>query len=278
MGASFPVLLGGTLDTLYSFLASNPMQRYACFLLLALCLCCVTLSVRKGGRGGALLAVGALLGLGLCVALLGYLAWQGRLPMRAGISALFPSAAFLYCLFFFCAGPASTARDRSPKRTPAFLWAVVAVCLALSAGAGIQTARALNPPSDSEQEERAVIPVDLDAYALENPGVLIICDLSLTGDNRLFPDTAEGIPGNVMFWGGYPARSPSWLRQLAQYGIDGAAFTPLDFLRENVVLASTDGQPWESLITYIDESSEDGVEWEFYDEAGYIGFFQVCEE
>ncbi len=276
--APFSLRMTQALSTLRGFFTSNPLQQYACLLLLALCMFCLLGALRRKGAGKflALAAFFALLA-GLC--LLFYLAFRGRLPMRAAASVLFPGAVFLFQLCFLCLGaPLESPEPEKPAR-PSFLALVaLAACLLLSVGAGVQTAGMLNPPADPDAEAKADVPADLDAYALENPDLLIIYDLSLVSDQRLFPDTSAGIPGNVLFWGGYPARSPSWLYQLAQYGIDGNAFTPEDFFRENVVVASTDGQPWESLTAYLRENAESPVDWDFYDESGYIGFYQYYQE
>jgi hypothetical protein len=129
-----------------------------------------------------------------------------------------------------------------------------------------------------EAQDRLAAPDQLDEFAVDDPDVIIIYDLALgLSDGRLFPDTSGGIPGNTLFWGGWPARSPSWLYQLAQYGIDGGAFTAHDFLRENLVLASTDGEPWQSLVTYVSEIAGP-VDWEVYGMHGYVTFFQLYEE
>ena len=50
----------------------------------------------------------------------------------------------------------------------------------------------------------------LDEYALWNPDMLFIHDLTLAVDTRLFPDVSEGIPHNVVCWGGTCARPPRW--------------------------------------------------------------------
>lgn len=97
------------------------------------------------------------------------------------------------------------------------------------------------PLSDEETQGRTdSIPADADAFALENPDVLITYDISKVLDSRLFPDTSLGIPGNLMFWGGWPAKSPSLRYQLQQYGLDPNHLTARDLLGENVAY-ETDG-------------------------------------
>jgi len=131
---------------------------------------------------------------------------------------------------------------------------------------------------DPEAQARTAAPMQLDEFAVDNPDVIIIYDLALAlGDGRLFPGASEALPSNALFWGGWPARSPSWHYQLAQYGIDGNAFTAHDFLRDNLVLASTDGEPWQSLVTYVSEIVGP-VDWEVYSMNGYINAFQLYED
>ena len=110
-------------------------------------------------------------------------------------------------------------------------------------------------------------------YAAENPDTLFVYDLSLVSDNRLFPAMPAELAGNVLFWGGHPARSPSWFRTLAKYGI-----TQMDaslFVRDNVLLASTDPEPWPSLMDYIHTQLQTDVEWEYAESYGVINFFRI---
>lgn len=50
-------------------------------------------------------------------------------------------------------------------------------------------------------EERADGVTDMLSYALSEEDMFIIHDLTLSGDRNLFPDTSEGQPHNVSFWG-----------------------------------------------------------------------------
>ena len=260
-------------QTLKGFFAVNPAYLPACGLLLLLC-AATALAFLFQKESSQWLALAPVAGGLLGVALLLYLSYQGRLPMRAAASAILPTAAFLFGLLPYA--PRPPLRPRS--KTAAVLAPLCAACLLLTAVTTAQTLPLLNPlvdPDDKLRQES--IPVDLDAFALDNPDMLIIYDLSMIGDLRMFPDTSQGIPGNLMFWGGYPARSPSWLYQLEQYGVDGNAMTAQDFLRENVLVASSDGQPWESLVGHVQQEAEGEADWDFYDEYGYIGFFQFYE-
>ena len=254
------------------FWAESPAQGHACAALGALALLCVALQILRPGKG-PWLWLGALGSVLLGALLLAYLAYQGRLPLRAGLSVLLPMAAFLLCHALAC--PPTAPAGRPWLRVPvALLCAAVLILAGLSME---RTTRLLSARPEAEAEARASIPADLDEYALENPDMLIICDLSLTGDQRLFPDTSQGIPPNVMFWGGWPARSPSWYRQLEAYGLDRSALTSQLFLRDNVLVAGADGQPWESLMAYVQEGAQGEVDWDFYDEYGYVYLYQLYE-
>ena len=224
-----------------------------------------------GKRWMALLAP---VGILLCYALLFYLAFEGRLPLRAGLSAIVPAAIFLMMLLLHSLPPIQ-------GKKPAALWLPILVgcaCLVLAVFSVQGVIPLVSRETDPEQLLRdESIPADLITLAQENEDVLIIYDTSLVSDNRLFPDLSEGIPANLMFWGGYPAHSPGWLYQLEQFDIDGSAMTAQDFMRENVVVASSDGAPWISLTAHLQENSEGSVEWDFYADYGFVGLFQYTE-
>ena len=273
---------------------AEPPYRHAVLALLALWVYAL-LAPTAGGRraGGNRPAAGRqrtaiLLALPLGALMLFYLAYQGRLPLRAAASALLPLGAFLCVGLWPRAGtPPDTSANPTEKRAGTGAMATVragfratalAGCLVLCALSVNATAQRLLAQPNPEAQDRLAAPDQLDEFAVDDPDVIIIYDLALgLSDGRLFPDTSGGIPGNTLFWGGWPARSPSWLYQLAQYGIDGGAFTAHDFLRENLVLASTDGEPWQSLVTYVSEIAGP-VDWEVYGMHGYVTFFQLYEE
>lgn len=259
-----------------TFFRANPAWMYGAFLPAALVLLCIVLHrLRKERRPWLWLS--AVAGLLLGALLLAYLSYQGRLPLRAGITALLPTAAFLLCIALLSANVSVHAKAPAAKKRLRSLLPALAVMLCLlCAGLSIaQTVHILTSPIDPDLADRATGVLDLEEYALENPDKLIIYDLSLVSDTRLFPNTTQGIPGNTMFWGGYPARSPSWYRQLAAYGVDGHAFTAEDFLRDNVLIATTDGVPSDSLLAYIEYETGQPVDWYYTDEYGYVTFFEL---
>ncbi|MFH1513813.1 MAG: hypothetical protein ABIG45_10720, partial [Bacillota bacterium] len=117
---------------------------------------------------------------------------------------------------------------------------------------------------------------DLDEIALMNGDMLILCDLSLSHDHRLFPDTSEGIPHNVMLWGGWQAHTPGWRRMLKNFGV--TALNASLFLEDNVLYASTYDQPPQELMNYVGSASDEAVDWTYYDQWGYVNLFDFDTE
>ena len=271
--ATFPNRLNTLGATLASFF-TDELQHLSFFLLFPLIMlfCFVLRRPRKEKNPWIWLT--SIVYVLFTFALLGYLASMGRLPLRAVVSVTLPATGALLMLSLHACG------QRTKETAPRTLRLFAAAFLLLISFSVFQTAQSLySPPKTDPFEESvtATISADLDAFALENPDVLIIYDSSLIWDSRLFPDISEGIPTNVMFWGGWPARSPSWHQQLAAFGIDGAAFTARDFLGENIVVASAVYEPMPSLLEYISEGCSGDIEWDFYGEYGYIYFFQFDE-
>ena len=262
----FSQKLPHAIQTLLSFYAANPSYFFAAGLL-----CLIALLSLLRLQSGRLSPLFAPLGLLLCAAILYYLAYQRRLPMRAAVSAIFPCAAFQFCLCLSCQKEAG----KPPRRARAIIALICFCALGLAALSLSQTIPLLKRPSAPEAKSRSAIPADLDAAALENPEYLIIYDFSLVADQRLFPDTSKGIPLNLMFWGGWPARSPSWLYQLSQYGIDGDALDGSVFLRDNVLFASIYEEPGKAFLSYVGESAEDDISWSVHSKQGDIHIFKL---
>lgn len=259
--------LSAALGTVGFALSENPPEAWGLYLGLAAAALCLIVSLLTRAAS-PWRWLGALAAPILALALLGYLGWEGRLPMRALVSVTLPMTALTLWMLLDSLAPIEGARARSIL--------CVALCAALfypAAQAASFAWKASAPAPVSADDPDTPIEADLDAYALENPDTLFIYDLSLVCDRRLFPDTSAGIPGNVLFWGGHPARSPSWYATLAKYGI--AELTPAIFTRENVLLASTDPEPWPSLMTYIGQRTGSDVDWEYADSYGYLNFFRI---
>jgi len=262
----FSQKLPHAIQTLLSFYAANPSYFFACGLLHLIAL----LSLLRL-KGDSLSSLFAPLGLLLGAVILFYLGYQRRLPMRAAVSIIFPCAAFQFCLCLRC----QKETDEWPRRGRAFITFICFCALGMAVLSMSQTILLLKRPATHEVEARSAIPVDLDAFALKNPECLIIYDFSLVADQRLFPDTSKGIPTNLMFWGGWPARSPSWLHQLSQYGIDDNALDASVFLQDHVLCASIYEEPGKALLNYVDESVEGDIGWSFHSKHGDIYFFKL---
>ncbi|MCE5344320.1 MAG: hypothetical protein LLF96_12165, partial [Eubacteriales bacterium] len=284
--------------TVVDCLRSYPALRWGLWAALAMAVAALA-SQALGGRPNLwpmLGIIAAVAGGGLQLFYLGY---TGRLPMRAALSVLLPMAAFLYCALPGLpapsarsvpagetaspdtppAAPPSARTPVRPARRAALLGlAVLALgaCLWATASAAVATAPSVRALTEEEDNYGYLNLTDLDAYALENPDKLFIYDLSLVSDHRLFPDTSQGIPENVLFWGGYPARSPSWYRMLAKFGI--TEMNASLFFKGNVLLASTDAEPWQCFMGYVQEAGGENVDWSFYDTYGYLFFFQITSQ
>ena len=203
--------------------------------------------------------------------LLFYLGWEGRLPMRAMLSVTLPMITLSAWMLLYNLEPL----PKAPVRSMAGLL----LCLLLLYPAAQGVAHAWSESQKTllaVQNELAVnetpVSEDLDVYAAENPDMLIVYDLTLVGDYRLFPRMPEELAGNALFWGGHSAHTPGWFRAFAKQGI-----TKMDaslFLRDNVLLASTHAEPLPALLDYIRSGAEGAVDWMYYDSYGMINFFQ----
>ncbi|HNW87385.1 MAG TPA: hypothetical protein PKJ47_10645 [Candidatus Limiplasma sp.] len=253
--------------TVSGALTQNPAQAWCFGLGLMASALCVLLAALRGFRK-VWLWLGAIASSLLAVALLGYLGWEGRLPMRAMVSVTLPMTALSLWLLLQNLAPLPGAKIRN---------AISLLLCALLLYPGVWSTalawKGAQPPAPSEDGEETPIVEDLDNYALDNPDTLFIYDLSLVCDDRMFPSTVNGVPGNVMFWGGHPARSISWYATLQKYGI--TTLNASLFTRDNVLMVSTDPEPWPSLMAYIGEETGESVDWEYVDTYGYLNFFRI---
>ena len=218
-----------------------------------------------GGRRRRILLMLAGIAL-LTGAMLFYLAFaKGRMPLRAALMALLPAAAMVFALLpeAFCA-----------RRGRIMMAVALVACVGLCAWQGALQIPSLLP--DEEREAELGNPVeDLLEYALSDESMLIIHDNILAGDLRLFPDTSEGIPHNVSFWGGWGLRSGESIRQFANFGIDLLHFPPETFLRDDVLFAATVvDPPPKFMLNYLREKVDPNVDCMLYGENGFVYFFQ----
>ena len=145
----------------------------------------------------------------LCFLFFCYLALKGRLPYRAVTVALLPAAAMVFCLLGEC--PLPTAR----KGWRAALGILLAVGMAAPLPALLGAVRRRRSPWDYNAH------ADMDAQALAHPDLLLVYSTELVNDMRMFPDTSQGVPQNLTFWGGWSRGSRNTSAKLAAFGVDG---------------------------------------------------------
>ena len=201
------------------------------------------------------------------LAMLYLLGYMGRLNARAAYAVLLPAGVICYASFFDAKG---IPQQQMASVTMAI---AMAVCIVLTAYIGvIQVNDAEVAPDPALTDTTSDLHADLDELALMNEDMLIVYDLSLSLDQRLFPDTSEGVPGNLMLWGGWTAHTPGWRQMLERFGI--TTLDPSLFLRDNVLYASTYAQPTQALMNYIGEATDQTVDWLYYDQWGYVNLFE----
>lgn len=236
-------------EMLVSFREKEPVAWRSVIAALGLMgFCAVALLLR--GRGSLWRWLCLILGALLALALLMYLGYEGRLPLRAALMAFLPFAALL----------AGLAPDCLPEKSDMnvikrVMSAAAAACvLALALNYAIPAAQKLAKPISEEDTGNPF--ADLDEYASEYPEYLIIYDNTFVSDMRMFPSTEYGTPSNVMFWGGWPTHSDEYNQRLEAFGIDPEHMDVSIFLREDVRLARgvLDTEP-DELYEYLCEKT-----------------------
>lgn len=200
----------------------------------------------------------------LCFLFFCYLALKGRLPYRAVTVALLPAAAMVFCLLGEC--PLPTAR----KGWRAALGILLAVSMAAPLPALLGAVRRRRSPWDYNAH------ADMDAQALTHPDLLLIYSTELVNDMRMFPDTSQGVPQNLTFWGGWSRGSEEYTAKLAAFGLDGEHFTAADWLRPALRFISLKEAPDEALLAYL-RSELGPVEWEAEKVSAGLYFFRFFQ-
>ena len=200
----------------------------------------------------------------LCFLFFCYLALKGRLPYRAVTVALLPAAAMVFCLLGEC--PLPTAR----KGWRAALGILLAVSMAAPLPALLGAVRRRRSPWDYNAH------ADMDAQALTHPDLLLIYSTELVNDMRMFPDTSQGVPQNLTFWGGWSRGSDEYNAKLAAFGLDGENFTAADGLRPALRFISLKEAPDEALLAYL-RSELGPVEWEAEKVSAGLYFFRFFQ-
>ena len=200
----------------------------------------------------------------LCFLFFCYLALKGRLPYRAVTVALLPAAAMVFCLLGEC--PLPTARNG----WRAALGILLAVSMAAPLPALLGAVRRRRSPWDYNAH------ADMDAQALTHPDLLLIYSTELVNDMRMFPDTSQGVPQNLTFWGGWSRGSDEYNAKLAAFGLDGEHFTAADWLRPALRFISLKEAPDEALLAYL-RSELGPVEWEAEKVSAGLYFFRFFQ-
>ena len=200
----------------------------------------------------------------LCFLFFCYLALKGRLPYRAVTVALLPAAAMVFCLLGEC--PLPTARNG----WRAALGILLAVSMAAPLPALLGAVRRRRSPWDYNAH------ADMDAQALTHPDLLLIYSTELVNAMRMFPDTSQGVPQNLTFWGGWSRGSDEYNAKLAAFGLDGEHFTAADWLRPALRFISLKEAPDEALLAYL-RSELGPVEWEAEKVSAGLYFFRFFQ-
>ena len=249
--------------SLRNFFANNARYPYLAAVLVLLCGLSM-LRLRKGAWSTPLLALASVVA---TFALLLYLAQRGRLLYRAADSVLIPCAAFNLglALHGFKGGI-----RHGGRRIAAITLSVLIAAAAF--GSLRLTHEALTCAPDTLSPRREA---DLEAYALQNPELLVVRTPNLLRDTRLFPDVVNnGTPGNIIIWGDWLCRTPSWNRQLSIFGFDAEQFTATDWLRDNIVFAALSPEDTADLSAYLTEATGETVAAEEIGAYGTLRFYR----
>ncbi len=264
---SFPQKLGDAVSQTLGFFPEHPAYLLSGALLITLCALCVILSLDRRRREvwTALLCLAIL---PLTAAMLVYLPFQGRLLSRGVDCAFFPAGAFLFSISASRMDFRLTKNLRPQRR---LLCLLCVLCLCFAAGSSVHTYRQLQARPDKISATRQAA---LETYGLAHPNQLVLYAPNLLRDTRLFPDVSGGIPQNLMLWGDWYCRTPSWKAQLTAYGMDIETFSAKDFLRDNLVYVSAEETPFSDLMTYLAEGVGRPVRPERIHQADGLSFFQ----
>lgn len=212
---------------------------------------------RKGHRMQLLFVLG-------CIAVGGsfmlfYLAYRGRLPIRAVITVVLPAIAMMLCVL-----PACFDHRHLGKLLVCLLAVVVFVCVFCLSYPFLSQ---LLTEADSTTNAY----VDLEAYALDHPQDLFIANIYLSWkDYRAFPNYSDGIPLNIAYWGGWDFRSPGSATLFKRFDIDVWDFDPEAFLYNNVFFATDKSVPPSSLLNWLTQKTAKDITWDVIAHEGGI--------
>ena len=207
--------------------------------------CLMGLWLRRKGLWTCLTLLAAA---GGCLVLLAYLAIQGRLPFRAVMVPVLPAAALVFCLI--------------PDCLPDRRWFVRAFCAMLVLLTAVYTIPTAQGVRHKESPWDYNTHAAMDQIALQNPDLLFIYSNELVNDMRMFPDFSNGIPHNLMFWGGWQRGSPEYRSKVEAFGLDSDHFTPADWLRPELRYLTLEEEPHPALVAHLRETLGENLRWE----------------
>lgn len=159
--------------------------------------------------------LGAFASLGGGAVMVLFLAWKGRLPLRAFQAILIPCAVVSILLLVDLLDKIPIFRREAAARPRILLSCAALLCAIAMVVPVVGETRAL---VDSKIE-RSAYTLSLEDYALQHPDSLYVYDVGLTFRYMPFVTYPQAKPTNVIFWGGMGYRSPAFYQQLALNGI-----------------------------------------------------------
>lgn len=241
-----------------SLIAKTPAARD--FLLIMLSLCASAFLAACFSPKRCLWLFLAPVGCGLVtVLLLGYLGWEGRLPMRAAATVLLPAAAMALVL----AAEALPALSPRP-RTRALHVCALPSCAALICGlvfvlsAGTAAFSTYYNPHHGNPDHCVYARVE--RYVQAQESILFVGDRTLGVDVRPFPDRSAGAPVNLLpMWGGWNNHSQGYRAAFERAGLQHDHFTVTAFLGNNVRLVTGSEGVSMEFLAYLEEQAGGSV-------------------
>ena len=186
-------------------------------------------------------------------ALLVYLAWKGRLPMRAAATVMFPACALGTAL----ALPVFWQHRKGLAR-----WLCAGAAMLLAVLMFFNARYAWNSTFNPSPKQTDFAHTRLEHYALEHPDELIIGTQKLGVSWQLFPDWSAGKPANLLLsYGGWNNHSAGYRAAFAAFGYKHDAFRILHFQDDPLRLATAQGEaPPEALMDVMEEQAGCAIE------------------
>lgn len=228
------------------FRTRSPLVAFSLIVLFGVgVMCIVGLLLRRKGLWTlcALMAVAA-----GCLLLLAYLALQGRLPYRAVMVPVLPAAVLVFGLVPEC----------MPEKRRGFR---AALCVLLALASALYAVPTAQNVQRRESQWDYNTHAAMDQIARDNPDLLFIYSNELVNDMRMFPELSQGLPHNLMFWGGWQRGSPEYVSKLEAFGLDSDHFTPQDWLRPELRYLTLSEEPHPALVEHLRETLGENLRW-----------------